>query len=135
MSKITFDEKEIKILSKNKYVKKVSSKSITYSVEFKEKFIEEHFKGKLSRIIFEECGFNINIIGIKRVEQSAHRWKKIYEADGLLGLQDTRKNYSGRPKNRDLTDLEKIEKLEAKIMLLEVQNDFLKKLKKMRRGW
>ncbi len=135
MSKITFDEKEIKILSKNKYVKKVSSKSITYSTEFKEKFIEEYSKGKLSRTIFEECGFNINIIGVKRVEQSAHRWKKIYEVDGLLGLQDTRKNYSGRPKNRDLTDLEKIEKLEAKIKLLEVQNEFLKKLKKMRRGW
>ena len=97
--------------------------------------IQLNLKKNLSRTIFEECGFNINIIGVKRVEQSAYRWKKIYEVDGLLGLQDTRKNYSGRPKNRDLTDLEKIEKLEAKIKLLEVQNEFLKKLKKMRRGW
>ncbi len=47
MYKITFDEKEIKILSKNKYVKKVSSKSITYSTEFKEKFIEEYYKREI----------------------------------------------------------------------------------------
>ncbi len=80
MSKITFDEKEIKILSKNKYVKKVSSKSITYSTEFKENFIEEYYKGKLSRIIFEECGFNINIIGVKRVEQYGGRvCQTVYE--------------------------------------------------------
>ena len=135
MSKITFNEKEIKILSKNKYVKKVSSKSITYSIGFKEKFIEEYYKGKLPRLIFEECGFDIDLIGLKRVEQSAHRWKKSYEKDGLFGLQDIRNSPLGRPKKNNLTDAEKNKKLEAKVKLLEVQVEFLKKLKKMKRGW
>ena len=134
MSKITFSEKEIKILSKNKYVKKVSSKSITYSALFKEKFIEEYYQGKIPRTIFKECGFDINIIGIKRIEQCASRWKKIYEANGLWALQDYKKS-SWRSKNQNLTDTEKIENLEAKIKFLEVQNEFLKKLKKMRKGW
>ncbi len=35
MSKKLFTEKEIKLLSKNKYVKYVSSKGITYTDEFK----------------------------------------------------------------------------------------------------
>jgi hypothetical protein len=68
MSKKLFTEKEIRILSKNKNILKVSSKSIVYALEFKEKFIEEYFKGKLPRIIFEENGFDLEIIGIKRVE-------------------------------------------------------------------
>ena len=135
MSKKLFTEKEIKTLSKNKNILKISSKSIVYALEFKEKFIEEYSKGKLPRIIFEENGFDIEIIGIKRVEQSAQRWKKSYEKEGLLGLKDSRENFSGRPKNRELTDDEKMKKLEAKIRLLEIENEFLKKLKKMRRGW
>ena len=36
MSKKTFSEQDIEILSKNKYVKNVSEKSITYTNEFKE---------------------------------------------------------------------------------------------------
>lgn len=135
MSKKLFTEKEVKILLKNKYVKNVSLKAITYSTEFKEKFIEEYSKGKLPRVIFEENGFNIDIIGYRRVEKSAQRWKLTYEKNGVLGLEDTRKLSSGRPKSKHLTAEEKIEKLEAKIKLLEVQNEFLKKLKKMRRGW
>ncbi|MCK5779587.1 MAG: helix-turn-helix domain-containing protein [Psychrilyobacter sp.] len=135
MSKKLFTEKEIKILSKNKNIFKISSKSIVYALEFKEKFIEEYSKGKLPRIIFQENGFDIEILGIKRVEQSAQRWKKSYNRDGLLGLKDSREHSSGRPKNRELTDAEKMEKLEAKIRFLEIENEFLKKLKKMRRGW
>ena len=37
MSKKTFSEQDIEILSKNKYVKNVSNKSITYTDEFKKK--------------------------------------------------------------------------------------------------
>jgi len=73
MYKKLFTEKEIKILSENKNVMKVSSESIVYAIEFKEKFVEEYFKGKLSRIIFEENGFDVEMIRIKRVKQSAQR--------------------------------------------------------------
>lgn len=135
MSKKLFTENEIKMLLKNKNVLKVSPKSISYAPEFKEIFIEEYSKRKSPRTIFEENGFDIEILGIKRVEQSAQRWKKSYKKDGLLGLKDSREHSSGRPKNRELTDAEKMGKLEAKIRFLEIENEFLKKLKKMRRGW
>ena len=39
MSKKIFSEKEINELSKNKYVKKVSQKGITYTNEFKLHFV------------------------------------------------------------------------------------------------
>ena len=70
MSKKIFTEKEIKLLSANKYVKSVSSKGITYTDEFKHIFIAEKEKGKFPREIFEECGFDVEILGMKRIECS-----------------------------------------------------------------
>ena len=56
MSNILFTDSEVKKLRKNKYVKNVSNKSITYTDEFKEKvvFETENYK-KFSRQVFEEC--------------------------------------------------------------------------------
>ncbi|CAI3654090.1 hypothetical protein CNEO3_90080 [Clostridium neonatale] len=42
MSKKTFSDEEVRSLSNNKYVKKVSNKSITYTNEFKIHFIAEY---------------------------------------------------------------------------------------------
>ncbi len=67
MSKKLFTNEEIEILSKNKYVKNVSKKGITYTDEFKKIFITENDNGKLPRQIFEECGFDINILGMNRI--------------------------------------------------------------------
>src|SRR5690348_9002327 len=95
MSKITFSDREIKILQKNPNVQRVSNLVITYTDDFKNKFMDEYLAGKLPRQIFEENGFDMDILGIKRIEQSACRWKKAYEKDGLIGLSDARKTASG----------------------------------------
>lgn len=134
MSKNCFNDKQIKILSKNKYVLKVSSVAITYSDKFKKLFMEEYINGKLPRVIFEKYGFDVDILGIKRIEAAAGRWKKKYQNDGFVGLKDTRKINSGRPLKRELTSEEKLKKMEAKIRLLEAENELLKKLRMMERG-
>uniref|UniRef100_UPI00403F8DCF HTH domain-containing protein n=1 Tax=Paenibacillus sp. FSL K6-0276 TaxID=2921450 RepID=UPI00403F8DCF len=79
MSKKIFTDKEIKQLSSNPYVKFVSSKAITYTDAFKQLFILENNKGKLPREIFEECGFDVTVIGIQRVESSGKRWRANYQ--------------------------------------------------------
>lgn len=73
MNNKTFTEKEIEILSHNKYIKKVNPKILNYTDEFKIIFISEDNKGKCPREIFEKYGFDINIIGINRVNSSARR--------------------------------------------------------------
>jgi hypothetical protein len=133
MSKIIFNDKQIKVLAKNPNVSRVSDKSITYSEEFKNKFIVENSKGILPRKIFEENGFDIEIIGLKRIEQSAARWREKYADMGVLGLKDSRTSNSGRPLIRELTTQEEIERLKAKISLLEIENEFLKKLDEIER--
>lgn len=127
MSKITFTEKDIKQLEKNPNVKNVSELAITYSDNFKRVYIEEYLNGKLPREIFEENGFDINVLGIKRVEQSAARWRRTYAKDGIIGLIDSRKTKSGRPLERELSQEEVIQRQEAKIKLLEGQVELLKK--------
>lgn len=133
MSKVIFNDKQIKVLAKNPNVLRVSDKAITYSEEFKNRFIEENSKGVLPRKIFEDNGFDIEIIGLKRIEQSAARWREKYADMGVLGLKDSRKSNSGRPLLRELTAQEEIERLKAKISLLEIENEFLKKLDEIER--
>jgi len=134
MSKKIFTDKEIKQLSNNPYVKSVSSKAITYTDAFKQLFISENNKGKLPREIFEECGFDVTVIGIQRVRSSGKRWRASYQENGVLGLQDTRSQGSGRPLTRELTMEEKYAKLEAQNNLLKAENELLKKIRFAERG-
>lgn len=134
MSKKIFTDKEIKLLSNNPYVKSVSSKAITYTDAFKQLFISENNKGKLPREIFEECGFDVTVIGIQRVESSGKRWRASYQKNGILGLQDTRNQASGRPLKRELTLEEKYARLEAQNNLLKAENELLKKIRFAERG-
>jgi len=133
MSNKIFTQDEIEILSSNKYVKHVSAKGITYTDEFKRLFIAENEKGKLTIAIFEECGFNIDILGLDRVKSSGKRWRAAYREDGVHGLQDTRAENSGRPREKDLTLEEKYERLMAQNKLLKAENELLKKIEMLER--
>ena len=129
MSNKVFTEREIAILSKNKYVKSVSSKGITYTDEFKRLFISENEKGKSPRHIFDECGFDIEMIGMMRVQAAGNRWHNAFKMNGELGLRDTRSINSGRTMERELTLEEKNTRLEAEINLLRAENELLKKIR------
>ena len=133
MSKITFSTDDIKILSQNPNILRISDRAITYSDKFKRHFIEEYLTGKLPRVIFQESGFDIDIIGQKRVEQSAFRWMKSYNKDGIIGLRDTRSESSGRPRKKELSQEEIIKRQDAKIKLLEEQVELLKKVDSIER--
>lgn len=128
MSNKIFTEREIKILSDNPYVKSVSPKGITYTEDFKRIFITENEKGKSPRQIFEENGFEIEIIGMARVKSSGKRWRAAYRDNGVVGLRDTRKGNSGRPSDKELSLEEKYARLEAANNLLKAENELLKKI-------
>ncbi|TCO66900.1 hypothetical protein EV214_1732, partial [Marinisporobacter balticus] len=118
----------------NQYVKKVSIKGITYTDEFKRVFIVENDNGKFPREIFEEHGFDINILGIERVKAAGKRWRAAYRKNGICGLQDTRKENSGRPSEKELSIEEKYTRLKAQNNLLKAENELLKKIDMMERG-
>lgn len=134
MSDKIFTDKEIKLIEKNRYVKRVSSKGITYTDEFKRIFITESEKEKFPNQIFEEYGFDVGILGKERVKSSAKRWRKAYRENGVAGLKDTRKDNSGRPSEKELSLEEKYTRLQAQNNLLKAENELLKKLDMMERG-
>ncbi len=69
---------------------------------------------------------------MKRVEQCADRWKRKYKTGGIL--DDARKNASGRTLKRELSTEKIIARLKAKNMLLEAENELLKKAELIERG-
>ena len=128
MSKTTFTENEVKLLSGNKYIKKISTKAITYSFSFKEHFVKEIELGKSARSIFEDAGLPVSILGIKRIQTARNRWMKAYYESDKLGLEDSRSRNTGRPLKRELTDKEQIEKLKAELEYANGVIEYLKKL-------
>lgn len=134
MSKKLFSNKDIELLSKNKYVKNVSEKGITYNDEFKKLFIIENQKGKLPRDIFVECGFDIELIGLQRIKSAGNRWRSVFRKNGIEQLQDNRKFNSGRTYKKSLSLEEEYKNLKLKLKLLKAENELLKKLEMIEGG-
>lgn len=126
-----FTDEQVIEISKNPNVKHVSNKGITYQASFKEYFIEAYEKGKTPREIFMESGFDIEIIGIRRVNSCSSTWRN--QSKRLEGIKDTRKGKSGRPRTRDLTQAEIIERQKAEIEYLKQERNFLLELKRLER--
>lgn len=131
-----FNAEQIDELSRNKNVLRCSSKSITYSPEFKLTAIRRYYEDGLSPSqIFEEAGFCLDWLGEWRTNDCLKRWKKKYNREGCDVLSKDARGCLGRRKklapHKD--DKEKIEYLETKIAYLEAENDFLAKLRGLKR--
>lgn len=126
-----FTDEQVKLLEQNPNVKAVSTKSITYTQAFKEQFIKLNQEGHFPRAIFEAAGFEIEVIGMSRIQAAGKRWRK--QNLRLEGLKDTRKDESGRPRVRELTQDEIIERQRVEIEYLKQERDFLLELKRLER--
>ena len=126
MAKILFTDIQVKKLNKNKWIKNVTNKEITYTDEFKYKLVKEcvNYK-KFPQDVFRECGIDPEIVGKSRISNAAYKWRKKINSTGEI--TDTRKTNSGNTLKRELSDKEKLERAEAKIKLLEAENELLKK--------
>ena len=133
-----FTPKQLNDLLANENVAKCSPKSITYNKEFKLWAVKQYFEEGLSPSrIFEKAGFNINVIGRDKPKWCLTRWRKTYSAKGEKGLKKEARGRSrggGRPKKPIFkNDKEKIKYLEAKIAYMDAENDFLAKLRGLKR--
>ena len=133
MSKRRFTADQIIKLLKNKNIAKCSDKSITYSKEFKLLAIKQYEEdGYSSRMIFEEAGFNLRLIGGDIPRASLLRWRKTYMTKGFVGLSTEargRSHNGGRPRTKGLTDADRIKRLEIENAYLKEENSFLAKLR------
>jgi transposase len=135
MSKRLFTSMQIRLLESNPNVIHISEKAITYKSEFKVQAVKSYKVGFTPMQIFIEAGFDIAIIGAKTPKKGLNRWRKTYDMYGEEGLlMDRRGKVSTRrPSSKELSTEEKLERAEARIKLLEVENEFLKKLEALER--
>lgn len=130
--KITDQEKEI--LLKNPCILKIGDRNITYSNEFKLKAIKEHQNGKKPMQIFIDAQINVDIIGREKPKGCLKSWNKIYKKHGETGLIKEQRGNIGRPRTSELSTDEQLKIAKAKIAYLKEENDFLKKLKALKKG-
>ncbi|MEB9683001.1 hypothetical protein P4J24_13930 [Bacillus anthracis] len=135
MSKIIFNEIQMKQLEKNKNLVKASERSISYCPDFKIKAVKENQQGKDPSQIFLENGFDLAVIGEKKPKQCLKRWRRTFEQFGEEGFYTERrgKGSTGRPSEKPLSSNEKLKKVEARIAFLEAELTFLKKLDELER--
>lgn len=130
-----FTQEQIKKLLKNKNIDKCSSKTITYSNKFKLVAVKQYYEnGYGPRMIFEEAGFDLDIIGKDRVKSCLKLWRKEYNKQGKFAFSkkpknDVRRKKKEKFKNKD----EEIKYLKLKIKYLDSQNNFLAKLRGLKR--
>ena len=130
MSNRIFSQEEIKELSKNINVSKCSERSISYSKDFKIKAVRLYSEGMTSSEIFRQGGFLLEMIGLKKPKGCLRRWNKVYRTKGTAGLLiEARGRGGGRPKKINLSDNDRIQRLETEIAYLKAENDFLVKLR------
>lgn len=125
-----FSKGEIRQLEINPNVEHVTEKSITYSPKFKLDAVLAYKKGQTPMEIFLSAGFNVDIIGRNKPKHCLKRWRSSYDAQGEVGLLEEQRG-KGSPSRRQAGELsteEKLKRAEARIKLLEMENDFLKKL-------
>ncbi len=82
--------------------------------------MEEYLSGKKPTRIFREAGFDVKILGSKRIERAAANWKESYNANSL-GLYEDRQFQNHKKKS------EKEEENQVKIAELMKEVELLKK--------
>ena len=133
MSKRIFTEGQIEKLSNNINVAKCSERSITYSNEFKKTAIKQYNEQFLtSKEIFISAGFDMEVIGSSTPKECLKSWNKVYKTRGLEGFIESRGRAGGRTKTKNLSDTDRIKRLEIQIAYLKAENDFLAKLRAKR---
>ena len=91
-----FTQEQINELLNNKNVSKCSSKSITYSKDFKLLAVKKYYEdGYSPRIIFEEAGFDIRTISRQRAKDCLSRWRRVYSKKGEKELMKENRGVPG----------------------------------------
>ena len=135
MSKIIFNEIQMKWLETNPNVDHVSERSISYTPQFKILAVQENMNGKGPVQIFTEHGFDLHIIGSSKPKECLKRWRRIFKEFGEEGFLTERrgKGNTRRPSLKKLTAQDRLRKAEARIKCLEAELEFLKKLEALER--
>ena len=129
MAGMRFTDEQVSMLRSNPWVKSVTPKYVSFTKEFMEEFITLHSEGQTRYEIFESHGLPVDVMGKKTIKKTTDNWIK--KANKSIELSDEKRG--GRPRTRDLTQEEIIARQQAKIEMLQQENDFLRQIRRLER--
>ena len=128
-SKKGFTPEEQLELLKNPYTRTVTDSLIKFTDEFNDLFIKCHAQGVGPSMIFKDCGYDLSIIGSKRIVNYYNRLQRTCRYQSLIAqthLSDTpvesKKDYKSMPPTMA------IEAMQHEIIYLRQEVEFLKKI-------
>lgn len=127
MGTIQYSKEEQEQLTQLPCVEKVTEKMMVFKQSFKREAIAKSKQGYTANQIFREAGIDINKYAPKYFHHLLKRWKHDNLSDDIK---------RGRPKKEQHKDINEmsVEDLKARVAYLELENDFLKKLKALEQG-
>ena len=131
MSKRIFSLKEASRLRDNPNVLRCTPKYITYHPNFKSSAVARYARDGLSPVqIFQEAGFDVEVIGRKTPIDRLKEWRKVVATRGMEKLMTEKRGRPPRQPNQlPESDQEKIRALEDKVAYLQAENAFLARLR------
>lgn len=111
-----YTDEEIEMLAANPYTAYVNETQLHFTAEFKELLWTRYKLGERLKEIFEDCGYDPELVGLKRIENTIARVRAAKRSNGTM--TDGHK----RSHQRKATDRE------YELEYLRQENAFLKKL-------
>ena len=126
MKRYPLPQEYVRKLNEHPCVESASEWTVSFTPEFKQHAYDEYHRGKSIREIFIEAGFDVELLGDKRLQN--FQQKLMAKSDDESGFKDKRKDKSLQaPLSTEAQMMKRIRELEHRNAYLEQENDFLKK--------
>ena len=132
MSRKLFTEEQQQLLRQNPYIYSVTETRITLTKEFKELFMTAYKAGESPRKILEDLGFDISIIGERRIWSISQHIRTEYKKYGEFHEGYGPRGEAASPDAptdaaKPLSETDEIKQLRHEVDYLKQEMEFLKK--------
>lgn len=134
--KSPFTPEQIEILAANKFTFKVNRRQILFTLEFKNLFLSRYEQGDTSIEIFEDCGYDTNILGRPRIYSFARRLRELAQSGRPL-TEDYPNSRAAKPIDTDYNTMPSqisVAAMQRELTYLRQQVEFLKKITELDNG-
>lgn len=135
MSRKIFTEDQQQLLRQNPYVYSVSASRMQLTREFKEIFLTAYNAGESPRDILISHGFDIDIIGERRIWSISQHIRSEYKEHGEFHegyAPRNRHTAAESSSDQTITEKEEIRQLRHEVDYLKQEMEFLKKISSIR---
>lgn len=129
MAYTNFTNEQVEEMRTNPHTRSLNEKQIRFTLDFKEKFIKLLISGKSLRSIFQELGYDPDVIGHDRMCNISSRIQK--EAKSPNGLHEGNKKHFSKPSGPNYENMppdQAMARMQHEILYMRQELEFIKKI-------